>query len=80
MAAGVGRRGRSAVQNVFDSRGQFMKDIQSTNKLVESALSEEDPTQATAASPLVGDFLILSARDAKTSYKSGKPINSQFVD
>ena len=44
MAAGVGRRGRSAVQNVFDSRGQFMKDIQSTNKLVESALSEEDPT------------------------------------
>lgn len=41
------KRNKSAAQNTFDSRGHFMKDIQSTNKLVESALSEEDATQAT---------------------------------
>ena len=27
LAAGVGRRNKSAVQNAFDSRGHFMKDI-----------------------------------------------------
>ena len=40
----IGRRGRSAAQQVLDSKGRFMKDIQSTNVLVETALSEEDPT------------------------------------
>ena len=41
-------RNKSAAQNTFDSRGNFMKDIQRTNKFVDTALSEEDkPTQAT---------------------------------
>ena len=50
---GVGKRGKT--QNAFDSHGHFMKDIQSANKLVESALSEEDQTQATATSPMRND-------------------------
>ena len=45
-----------------------MKDICSTNKLVESALSEENPTQATATTPLQNER---TPRDRKASHGGG---------
>ena len=52
-------KNRSAVMHTFDSRGNFMKDIQRTNKFVDTALSEEDnpdkPTQATTVNMTSND-------------------------